>query len=530
MVNGNEEVCWDHLILEVFEESDTIFFPLQTQKEARSFVKALHLKGQSFEEMCREIGEHEHNFNSWRKSLGRAGIGHSVMRWANRPLQDLLDESDEESNGLNDDDTNHAKDDAQSSEEERKREIECKERLQPKVADNAGKKSLDYNKNDKKQADLAKESENSSKFKTRESKSVSPPPQPKETKPLKQKYDQEPDPIRMRRLEEFKKEMESGSKGLEENVRDVRKRISMFENKTSPSKSNSESREDVSKENVEGNSKTESESVSSGSQEDHGSSPEPEETISFAKDDPKSSPELEEREEEVRTVEKVESEEEEEEVEVEEEEEQGEENHEKPVQEVLPTEEKAEQETKEDVQVARSNTSNGHAPNTSTAEDNKAKDSSEVVLPGVDENYNSDLDPDNDMQSPMLTAAVKKISASRSNKNWSGFLYVFSDTPGNSETCRVKVGVSSFPHKRLRQAQLFNPNIYQVKIMAVKQRSTAFEDVLNALEEYRMSNQKDWFEGPFNDLLEAVSDVASRYPSSRKILTQNDGDDEESAC
>ena len=79
MLNG--DVCYSELILEVFEESETLYFPLQSQKEARAFIKALHLKGVGYETLCQEIGEHEHNFTSWRKSLGRAGIGHNVMHW-----------------------------------------------------------------------------------------------------------------------------------------------------------------------------------------------------------------------------------------------------------------------------------------------------------------------------------------------------------------------------------------------------------------------------------------------------------------
>ena len=71
MVNSEIGV-FDELILQIFEEQeDSFYFPVHTQKEARSFVKALHIKGVSYQNLCEEIGEFEHNFTSWKKGLGR---------------------------------------------------------------------------------------------------------------------------------------------------------------------------------------------------------------------------------------------------------------------------------------------------------------------------------------------------------------------------------------------------------------------------------------------------------------------------
>lgn len=83
MVTGDLKL--DILILEVFEEhEETFFWPLDSQKEAKSFIKFLHEKGFLYEDMCKEIGEFEHNFRAWRKGLGRVGIGTRLMDRINR--------------------------------------------------------------------------------------------------------------------------------------------------------------------------------------------------------------------------------------------------------------------------------------------------------------------------------------------------------------------------------------------------------------------------------------------------------------
>ena len=78
----------DEGILQVFEEQeDQFYFPVISQKTARSFVKALHAKGLSYEDLCKEIDEFEHNFSAWRKGLGRVGIGRRILQRINAPLQ-----------------------------------------------------------------------------------------------------------------------------------------------------------------------------------------------------------------------------------------------------------------------------------------------------------------------------------------------------------------------------------------------------------------------------------------------------------
>lgn len=81
----------DEVILQVFEESSEAFhFPVTSQKDARAFVKALHKKGLSYDSLSHEIKEPEQNFSAWRTGISRPGIGSRVLERINRPLQDVL--------------------------------------------------------------------------------------------------------------------------------------------------------------------------------------------------------------------------------------------------------------------------------------------------------------------------------------------------------------------------------------------------------------------------------------------------------
>ena len=425
-----------------------------------------------------------------------------VLLQVNSPLQSLLDDgSEDEDDGMDEADGGQEEQEQRRREQERLREAEGQRRLQPEEAETTAKKALDFNKNDQKDAhhqstptpattgSARSGQENgvvasAPKEAVKRERSPPPPATSKKEEP-KQKYEQEPDLIRMRRLEEFKREKDSdkGPDG-EVVVKDIRKRISLFESsRSSPSKSGSESREESDSGEQEDESKTDSLS----SQE---SSPEPEE--SGEKSEPSSPPPI------------------------------------VPSTTVQPTAEL-------DQGPPVTSTANGRRASREKSktpppppEDKKQ----EASAPDVSESYNSDLDVENDGHSPIQAIAARKITEARAAaKTGMGFLYVFSDTPANSPTCRVKVGASCFPHKRLRQAQLFNPDIYQVHTVAVKNRSAALSQVLSQLEQYRITNQKDWFEGAFNDILAAISDVAARYPSSRKIISSNEDEvDEESAC
>ena len=85
----------DDVILTVFEEvEDTFSFPVKSQKDARAFVRAVHGRGITYETLSEEIGEHLQILTSWRKSLGRQGIGEKVMKRINKPMNDLLEEPD----------------------------------------------------------------------------------------------------------------------------------------------------------------------------------------------------------------------------------------------------------------------------------------------------------------------------------------------------------------------------------------------------------------------------------------------------
>ena len=569
MVTG-DNINMDRFILDVFEESESVFFPIQSQKDARAFVKVLHMKGVAYPTLCQEIGEHEPNFTSWRKSLGRAGIGNSVIERINRPLQQLLDECEDDAAAENDNEEDEQEKKARREEQERLHEKEKMARLQPTV---------NISQEPETQRELRETSTENHIQKPDVGRANSPETVKSPTKSAAksvQKREQEPDLIRQKRLEEFKRGYGSDENKNETELQDVRRRIDMFEKQGSPILSGRNSVNETRDEDDVGED-TEPESLSSSSQAEPESSPEPEEPkpVDTPENEPADSRETEtESKEESSSLSSEEetdiatevtlvlipevfteaSEDKKEEQTASDEDVNGQKSEAEQAAETETAEpetaepetaepetaepetaepETAEPETAEPDPVL--NTSNGHSDHvTKTSSVEKEQNSpenedSDDSCKNVDENYNSDLDSDNDMKSPMLSAAVKKISSMRANKNWGGFLYVFSDTQANSSTCRVKVGVSAFPHKRLRQAQLFNPDMYQVNIVAVKQRSSALEDVLRELSTYRIAHQKDWFEGPFNDMLTAISTAAAKYPSTRKIIGDT-GSDSESAC
>ena len=132
----------------------------------------------------------------------------------------------------------------------------------------------------------------------------------------------------------------------------------------------------------------------------------------------------------------------------------------------------------------------------------------------VDENYNSDLDPENTNQSPVMATLVKKISSMRAaSKNSTGYIYVFSDSPQGSPKVRVKVGSSRCPDKRLQQAKCFNPDMYLVETYPVSQRVTALNDIQNSLTKAKLEGASDWFTGSLDNLLQIVQDNTSKYPT-----------------
>lgn len=82
-------ISLDYASMQLFEE-EQFYFPLNSQRDARAFVKALALKGYGLKDLCAEIGEPEPNITSWRKGLGRSGIGKSIIERINRPYQEML--------------------------------------------------------------------------------------------------------------------------------------------------------------------------------------------------------------------------------------------------------------------------------------------------------------------------------------------------------------------------------------------------------------------------------------------------------
>ena len=131
----------------------------------------------------------------------------------------------------------------------------------------------------------------------------------------------------------------------------------------------------------------------------------------------------------------------------------------------------------------------------------------------IDENYNSDLDPDNADQSPVMAKLVQKISTMRSGaKNTSGYIYMLTDSEETDSDIRVKVGTSRCPEKRVQQAELFNPEIRLLEMAAVGQRVSAIAEMNTLLEGNLCNVQGNWYEGPRELFSTSLQTVVEKFP------------------
>ena len=169
----------------------------------------------------------------------------------------------------------------------------------------------------------------------------------------------------------------------------------------------------------------------------------------------------------------------------------------------------------------------------------------------IDEDYSSDLDEDNGNQSPVLAELIKRVHAvqktTRQNqKNQLVYLYILTDVPESKDYGRVKLSTSRYPQKRLKQAQMFNPDIRMYKAVPVSDAMAAFDEAKVSLLECKelcntqQSNGIDaeselpgnWFTGQslmdVNIILEEVEEKYAIKSHGGRLKSQTV--EEESEC
>jgi len=575
----------DELILRIFEEDDDAFyFPVKTQKEAKAFVRTLNIMGMQYLSIAQEVGEFEHNLTAWRKGLGRVGIGQRVIKRLNQPLQDLLDDEEEYNVDLqkllrrNSSVTSSSQLSGRTSVSSVDRVSLCSSEVSVDQLDrlSATDRTSNISNISNNQDDMSEDSDSdsSSHHQSQDSPRSSPTPTPTHTKPpppsqpTRPKSPTKPSsptpthtPVKLRKVEaakpeisvdadpanvilrragslrhvnrpepvkvEKKEDSEGGedsevSMSVAERIRSYnspklsRRQISSTGSDTPSSVSTSRETSVEPDMHIDTSSpvpaacsppvsplRTEkSAPLRNGtSQQDERASPEPK-----ANGEMKS---VSDRMEELRK--RVSG------VNQDQEPEQYKRNSDIP-QDEPQTNGRDSREDHVDNGTNGRPTSQNNSRRSSVCQSVDSNDSS-----AVDENYNSDLDPDNEGQSPVMAKLVQKISSMRAGqRNQSGYIYVLTDSPESEEEIRIKVGSSRCPEKRLRQARCFNPEMVLHLSIPVTARLSALSEAASLLQEYMCPELTYWYEAPRDVIKEAIQTVAEKFPSKLVHTTHDD--------
>lgn len=493
-------------ILEVFEEQEELFhFPVCTQKEARAFVKALHSKGLGYSAMCEEIGEFEHNFCSWRKGLGRQGVGNRIIEMINRPFHDVLYSDEESSSGEDEEDGKIPvkKEAAVKPVIGRKKEVPKEEK---KVVPKEEKKEV--SKEEKKEVPKEAKRESVEKTETetnlvkgetaveKEETAVekkNPEVEIKEAVVEKEKTNIETKEPEVEEKRESEVESMLAAIQAEEAIRKSRvnqlieEELALAPPPVQKDITDSLSDkikfmdDDEEEEEEEGDrdDKDVGESEGSASYKTISSSESRESSVaSTASSSSRSSPSVE------REVPKVEA-------------------------------KVAEPPAAKKVEGVMTNGRSGPpVKRTTSNEGSISPDSSSVVGTEINENYDSDLDiEDVDLNDPKgaLIRQVMTTIKSEDCDDGPGYIFVFSDSSKFAREHRLKVGCSRFPNKRLEQAMHFNVDIKMVSSVAVSERRAALQSVFTKMRAHKMEGQEDWFKAPLDTALAIVTETAKKF-------------------
>ena len=521
MVNQGEG-CLEDYIIQVFEEQeDQFYFPVTTQKEARSFIKALHIKGIQYDSLCEEIGEFEHNFSAWRKGLGRAGIGNRVIELINKPFQQLLlsdseesgDEGEPNGNSVNISRLQNVVDKAHTNGDSVVRP-RVEERLplhqdRGVMEETQGEITQSWlNSIEKKVAAIDVETRPEIKVTNqgealRNSREASQEPS-REVKSAMEAKDEGVtlETVKLRKVEKKVEEpkvlMREKKEGnfertlsFREKLQKARERESKtlsggFTKDSPPSTPELNGKENISSSASPVSVKLEGD-IGNGSCEkskdvtDH--------TDDITKEEDEKEDVVEVRHEELEVTKGAE-----EDLlsqEVDKSDTSGSESEEE-------KEEEAEQKNEEEV-----------ASEVSTETSSITEDSP------VNESYDSDLDQDSQDSTTEIGNLLRQLATLKEQSpDGPGFIYVFSDqsTPDDN-VHRVKIGASRFPNKRLEQAKSFNTEIKLASAMPVSPRREALADVHQRLSSHQINGNTGWYRASLDQVLELVTMVAEKFPS-----------------
>jgi hypothetical protein len=96
------------------------------------------------------------------------------------------------------------------------------------------------------------------------------------------------------------------------------------------------------------------------------------------------------------------------------------------------------------------------------------------------------------------------------------YLYVFTDQ-SQQRSCkqRFKVGTSRFPHKRLQQGKLFNPDLTSLSHVFVTSRQQATELIGRRLKAEKINDTLDWFLCSDDVITDVISDVVKKVNNGK---------------
>ncbi|ELT91866.1 hypothetical protein CAPTEDRAFT_219804 [Capitella teleta] len=436
------------VIVEIYEEQEDAFvYPISSQKEARAFVKALHSKGIDYNEMCEAIGEFEHNFCSWRKGLGRQGIGQAIISLINEPFKDLLLSDEESEEEEEEEEPVILRQDIIKS-EDKLRPLSRVEQLKGEAAKIAAL-SADSSSDDA--TDSTDESTNLSDFSSRDS-SVEKWLDEKSEDVAK---DEKKGELAKKEEDIITKKVESKEEKFVKEVKNHEKEIVAKEE---------EKKEEVKEIKKEEITEKKQEVVKEKKKAEFGKKDDSVPTVKREK-----------------VCVKIEKEE---------------------VKEEKKVEKREEEKEKEDEK-----SSNGPFRDDISSDSSSVVEAE--ITEGYDSDLDPEgVDPNSDKAALLRQVTALKTDM---ETNDAGFLYIFTDSSKFASRPRLKIGCSRFPQKRLEQAMKFNIDIRMVFCVEVTQRKSALESVCMQLKPYRLEAQDDWFKAAQDKAIRVVTETAKIF-------------------
>lgn len=536
----SEDLVLDEVILQVFEESsETFHFPVTSQKDARAFVKALHQKGLSYDSLSHEIKEPEQNFSAWRTGISRSGIGNRVLERINRPLQDVLLSDGEDDCASCDQLSTCSSDTGECDESNYNGGISLHNAAESKYAGtNRSGQSLDgkgLNKKAGKSGDSLKL--NGSKRPNENLEKVA--GEKGQGDRITQKCDEQTEEISRvitngsdvaikKKIEVVSKQNELAFIGHDSSVVSPRETKSGQDLKPVKAKkpeigkvvkkaANTENTVEELKERDVKNAECDLTNVADQPfddihckdavshdktlSEDSVLPPENNPSV-LTKALPAENEELLERQEPSSAEERVKCA-------------QG--NQSLQLSKGFDGERNSTSENPEDL---LNKTKMRDDIGLTVQTDVNTKVDTTFVSPkcsgDVLENYDSDLDnesiDDDSADVTEIENETGKETTKESGGRDFGYIYVFTDTASDVDEFRVKVGASRFPHKRLKQARLFNIDMKLVSAVKVSHRQKALTAVQQHLNEFAMPDTIGWFRGPLDKILNVLMSATKNHP------------------